>query len=247
MSFIVTVLGCAGMFATRERAASGYLLEIGDANVWLDAGPGTWRNLLGYIDYPNLDAVVLTHRHPDHTTDVFMAYHARVYGQKEALPKIPLLAPGETIDRLLAFSDLDEAFEMVPVAAGDSHELAGARFSFHRMAHPGETVGVRVEYADGVFAYSADTGPDGDLDALTKDADLFICEATFQEGDEGWEGHMLAGEAAEIALRNGVSHLVLTHLPPRRDLGLSLQQAHTDAQGVRIELADDGQRYEVIG
>ncbi|MFP5297626.1 MAG: MBL fold metallo-hydrolase [Actinomycetota bacterium] len=247
MSFTVTVLGCAGMFATRERAASGYLLQIADANVWLDAGPGTWRNLLGYIDYADLDAVVLTHHHPDHTSDVFMAYHARVYGQRDPLPKVPLLAPRETIDRLRAFADLDEAFEVTAVAAGEKRELAGAAFSFHRMAHPGETLGVRVEYGGGVFAYSADTGPDGELDALTKDANVFICEATFQEGDEGWEGHMLAGQAAQIASRNGVMHLVLTHLPPSRDLGLSLQQAHTDAEGVRIELADDGRRYEVIG
>ena len=48
------------------------------------------------------------------------------------------------------------------------------------------------------------------------------------------------------AVRNGVRDLVLSHLPPRRDLGLSLQQAHQNAKGVRLQLADDGQRYEVI-
>lgn len=246
MSFTITVLGCAGMFATRERAASGYLVQFGDFDVWVDAGPGTWRNLLGYIDYPELDAIVLTHDHPDHTTDVFMAYHARLYGQKEALPKIPLFAPQQTLDKLLAFASVDEAFDLHPVTSQQSVELGGATISFHRMAHPGETLGVRVEFDGGVFAYSADSGPDGELDALSKDADVFICEVTFQKGDEGWDGHMLASEAAEIAARNNVAHLVLTHLPPSRDLGLSLQQAHASAEGVKIELADDGKRYEVM-
>lgn len=247
MSFTVTVLGCSAMFATRERAASGYLLQLGNSNVWLDAGAGTWRNLLGHMDYEDLSAVVLSHRHPDHTTDVFQAYHARVYGQKPPLPKIPLWAPQETIDRLRGFAEVDDAFEMHAAAGGDEIEFAGARFSFHHMAHPAETVGVRVEYEGGVFAYSADTGPGGDLVSLTKDADLFICEATFQDHDGPWEGHLHARDAATIARQNNVARLVLTHLPPRRDLGLSLTEAHRDAEGLVMELADDGHRYEVIG
>ena len=99
-----------------------------------------------------------------------------------------------------------------------------------------------------VLAYSADTGVGGDFARLAKDADLFICEATFQAIDEDWEGHMHAAEAAEIAVRYGVRNLVLTHLPPRRDLNLSLTEAHREApNGVTLQLADDGRRYEVGG
>jgi ribonuclease BN (tRNA processing enzyme) len=247
MSFTVTVLGCSGMYATQERAASGYLVEYGDIKVWLDAGSGTWRNLLGHIDYERLDGIVLTHRHPDHTTDIFQAYHARMYGQAEAMPPIPLWAPQETVDRLLGFAAVDESFDMRPIAAGDQFDFEGATFSFHRMAHPAVTVGVRISYGGGVFAYSADTGPDGELGSLARDADLFICEATFQDGDGPWEGHMHASEAAATAKRSNVAHLVLSHLPPRRDLGLSLAEAHHEAEGIKIELAHDGHRYEVIG
>ncbi len=244
----MTVLGSAGTFATRDRAASGYLVQLDDANLWLDAGAGTWRNLLGYIDYPDLGGIVLTHRHPDHTTDVFQAHHALHYGQAEPLPKIPLFAPQETLDRVSAFAQVDESFDLRPVSAGDSVELFGATISFFRMAHIDDTVGVRIEFGGGVFAYSADTGPAGDLDGLTKGADLFICEATYQETDGGrWSGHMQAGEAGRIAMANGVPHLVLSHLPQNVDLGLTLQQASREAKGATIELADDGKRYEVIG
>lgn len=235
------------MFATRHKAASGYLLQYGDTNIWLDAGAGTWRNLLQHIEYRDLHGVVITHRHPDHTTDVFQAMHARRYGQAEPLPQIPLWAPAETIATLEAFStDLEEAFEVRPVTAGDVVGHGGARFSFHSMAHPPETVGVRVEYEGGVFAYSSDTGPGADFSELAKDADLFICEATYQDSDGAWEGHMHATDAARIAAQNDVHQLVLTHLPPDRDLGLSIAEAEREAGGVKVQLADDGQVFEVM-
>lgn len=246
MSFEVVVLGCAGMFATTERAASGYLLRFGGANLWLDAGAGTWRNLLGHIEYPDIGGVVLTHHHPDHTSDVFQAYHARMYGQAEPLPVIPLWAPQETIDRCLAFAEgIGDSFDLRPVSAGDVFDFDGARVSFHDMAHPPQTLGVRVEKDGRVLAYSADTGPGADFSGLIKDADLFICEATFQATDEEWEGHMHSAVAAEVATRYGVRHLVLTHLPPRRDLQQSLDQAIQSSKGMRVELAADGKVYEI--
>ena len=248
MSFNVTVLGSAAMFSTKDRASAGYLLQLDDANLWLDAGGGTWRNLLNEIEYPDLHGVILSHRHPDHTIDVFQLFHARMYGQDEPLRSIPLWAPAETIERLVAYTDhFAESFDLNPIEAGGSFEYTGATFSFFEMAHPPVTLGVRIEYDGRTFAYSADTGVGADFSTLAKDADLFICEATFQESDDDWEGHLHAAEAAEIAARNGVSNLVLTHLPPNRDLGLSLTEAHRAANGVTVQLADDGRRYEVGG
>ena len=247
MSFSVTILGCQGIYATRDRAASGYLLQFGDRNVWLDAGAGTWRNLLSHIDWRDLHAVILTHEHPDHTTDVFQAFHARQYGDPDERPSIPLWAPQPTLAKLKAFSPkIVESFDAQPIKAGDNFDWSGANFSFHEMAHSGtETVGVRVEFEGGVFAYSADTGPGGSFGALAKDADVFICEASFQEKDEKWEGHTSAAQAAEIAAGLGVSNLVLSHLPADRDLGLSLAEAHRNAKGVTVQLASDGQKHEV--
>ena len=77
MTMSLTVLGSSGMYATPERACSGYLVEIDDQTLWLDAGAGTWRNLMRHTDFRDLSGVLLSHRHPDHTTDVFQADHAR--------------------------------------------------------------------------------------------------------------------------------------------------------------------------
>jgi ribonuclease BN (tRNA processing enzyme) len=233
------------MFATRERACAGYLLDVGD-KIWVDAGSGTWRNLLDHVSYQELNGIILTHRHPDHTTDVLQAYHARQYGQAQSLPVIPLWAPQETLDALSSFSkELDDAFELRAVSGGDSVQLGNATIRFIEMAHPGETLGVRVEMDGGVLAYSSDTGDGADFESLAQGADVFICEATSQDSDELWEGHMRASQTGAVAQHLGVKRLVLTHLRPGRDHQLTLNEAKAAAPDIAIELASDGARLEV--
>ncbi len=234
------------MYATRDRAASGYLLETDDNRTWIDAGSGTWRHLQERCDWRDVDAVVLSHRHPDHTTDLFQLYHARQYGDPEPKPRIPLYAPQETIDRLASYTDgLEESFDFVPIDGEDEFEIGDTRFSFTRMAHPAHTVGIRLERSGSVLAYSADTGPGADFKSLAHNADVFVCEATFQENDEDWEGHLHAGHAGKIAAEQECGRLVLTHLPPGRDLSMSLEQAQSGAADVEVALAEDGMRFDL--
>ena len=247
MSLSVTVLGCSGVFQTREQAASGFLIEI-DAGRWLmDAGGGTWRNLLDHVDYRDVDGVLLSHRHSDHTIDILQLFHARHYGDIEApQTKIPLWAPQETIDRLLAFEEsLAESFDVVPIDQDSEISLGRARVTFARMKHPPVTLGVRIESGDGAFAYSADSGIEGDFEAIARGAQILVCEATVQDEDEPWWGHLSASGAGSIAARYGVGRLVLTHLRPGCDRELSLQQARRAAPGIEVELATAGLRLEV--
>jgi ribonuclease BN (tRNA processing enzyme) len=246
VSFTFTVLGSSAMYPTVDRAASGYLVETKDKRVWLDAGSGTWRHLQESCDWRDLDAIVLSHRHPDHTTDVFQGYHARQYGDAEPKPPIPLYAPQETIDRLLSFvEDLGDSFELNPIAPEGEVEVGDARLSFVRMAHPAVTLGIRIENDGSVLAYSADTGAGADFKTLARDADVFVCEATFQDVDEEWEGHLRASQAGQIAAQQGCGRLVLTHLPADRDLAHSLEQAQAMASGVTVALAEDRMRLTV--
>lgn len=246
VSFEVTILGSSGMFATAERACSGYLLEFGGVPIWMDAGAGTWQRLVRHTDYQSLGGIILTHRHPDHTTDVFQCYHARQFGGPEPLDPLPLWTTEETMGRLVGFSnECGDAFDFRTIQGGDRIDVAGSNVSFYAMAHPPETLGVRVEYDGGVLAYSSDTGPDGDFAALAGDANVFICEATFQDVDGGWEGHLSAADAGRIARDVGCACLVLTHLPPGRDHSRSLAEARDAAGGVEVLLAEDGMRLEV--
>lgn len=246
MSLTLTVLGSSGMFQTLDRACAGYLLQVDGANLWLDAGAGTWRNLVQSIDYTDLGGVLLTHGHPDHATDVFQAYHARRYGQPEALDPIPLWAPQETLDRLTMFAKgIDEAFDLKAIASDDEISFRGINLTFVEMAHPEPTLGVRVEHGSAVAAFSSDTGEAADFETLAGGADLFVCEATSQESDDLWEGHLRASQAARIAQHVKVKKLMLTHLRPGRDHSTTLAEAQAAAPGLPIELATDGMRLEL--
>lgn len=245
MTTRLTILGSSARFATADRACSGYLLDVDGHRIWLDAGAGTWQSLLRHCSFEDLEGVVLTHRHPDHATDVFQLQHALLFGPAGRLPSIPLWAPAETLDLLNAYDDLNDGFETNVVAGGSSFEHAGATFRFFAMAHPPETVGVRVESPDGVLAYSADSGDAADFGGLAGGASLFLCEASNQDSDELWEGHLRAAQAGRIAREAGVRRLVLTHLPVGRDLERSLAEARREAGDVTVELAEDGAVYEV--
>lgn len=234
------------MFATTQRAASGYLVDVDGRRIWLDAGPGTWRNMLQLIHYEDLDGVILSHVHPDHTTDVFSCYHALAFGGLEASPKIPLWAPSQVLERICAYAEgVDVAFDLHSIEAGGGFAIGDAMVTLFEMAHPVVTVGVRLEHQGSVFAYTADTGLDGDVLALAKGAGVLLSEATMQNRDGShFDGHMNAAQAAELARDADVARLVLTHLPPGRDLSVSLAEARAAAPGVRAELAFDGQRCE---
>ena len=246
MSLSVTVLGSAAMYATPERSCSGYLIEGAGKKVWMDAGGGTWQRLQRCTAVSDIDAIVLSHRHPDHTIDVLQCFHARRYGGNEPMRKIPLWAPAETIERLKSFSpELEESFDIESVAAGESVKAGDLAFSFFEMVHSAVTVGIRVELEGAILAYTADTGPGGDLDGLTSGAHTLICEATFQDSDKSWEGHMSASQAGTAAARAGIDRLVLSHLPAGRDLDLSLQQATQHFGSADVQLAFDGMRLEL--
>ncbi len=245
MTLAITVLGNSGMFATADRACSGYLVEWDGFKLWLDAGAGTWQSLRSTTDYRELSGVLLTHRHPDHTTDVFQALHARYLGIQGRLPPIPLWAPQGALEVLNSFdSDMDDVFELRSVSGSERLELKETSLSFVPMAHPPETLGVRIETGGRVLAYSADTGPAADFEALAHDADLFVCEATLQ-GGASWEGHLSGTQAGAIAAAVGARKTLLTHLPPEKDHSVTLAEARAAAPSNDIELAEQGRRYEV--
>jgi ribonuclease BN (tRNA processing enzyme) len=246
VSLAITVLGSSGMFATEDRACSGYLVEIGAKRIWLDAGAGTWQHLLDHIRYEDLDGVLLTHRHPDHTTDVFQAYHARWLGGPEPLPPIPLWAPAETLQCVTDFYDVtDEGFVLHEITEDASIQIEDAHFRFFKMAHPPQTLGVRIERDGAVVSYSADSGEDADYAGLAGGADVFICEATLQDSDDLWFGHLRASQAGRIAAKLGAKLTVLTHLPPGRDHARSLAEAQSASGDADILLAFDGLSLDV--
>lgn len=221
----VHVVGSSGTFPSPGHPASGYVIEHEDTRVWCDAGPGTFMSLP--MDSDMIDAVVISHQHPDHCTDVFAAYHAWTY-RPEPRDPVPLLAPKSVWDRMVEFIGKEpRCFDFTPVGSGDSKRIGSLEVEFVAMDHPVPTVGSRWEASNRTMFFTADTGPAGGWARLAEGVDMLLSEASLQgeAHDKAVPHHLTASEAADIARMAGASKLTLTHIPPYLEASRSVAEA----------------------
>lgn len=232
----LTVLGCSGSYgAPPFDACSGYLVRGGGAAVWVDCGNGTLAHLQQHASIEELDAVVLTHQHPDHCVDIYGLHVLMRYVLERA--GLPVFAPEGLEERLGGLVDgWGHAFDWKVVGDGDGVELHDLALRFSRTDHPPPTYAVELG-ADGKrLVYTADTGPGWTVDAFGAGADLVLSEATYQEGHKGVPWHLTAHEAGRDARAAKASRLILTHIWPRFDPALSAKEG-SDAFGEPVTIA----------
>jgi ribonuclease BN (tRNA processing enzyme) len=210
----LTILGCDGSHAGAGGAASGYLVRswTSGTTVWMDAGPGTFANLQRFCDPASLDAIVLSHEHSDHWSDLsgFLSAARHTLGWRR--PPVPVLAaPG--IEARLG-QDADGILTWRTVGDGEGADIGGVRMRFARTDHGPVTLAVRLEGDGATLGYSADSGPQWSLAALGTGLDLVVCEATYTARDEGTLQHMSARQAGANARAAGARRLVVTHRWP---------------------------------
>lgn len=227
------VLGSSGSYPVAGRPASGYLVQEGASRVWLDCGPGTYDALCRLVDPSLVTAIVVSHQHADHVTDLLAAYHAFAYGPQPRT-SVPVLAPRAVIDRIVAFDDpegpddaLYRTFAFDPVADGDTRVLGDLVVTFAAADHSVPTVASAWTNGSRTFAYTADTGPEGTWTRIVDDVDLLLCEATYQgsPGAHAYPYHLTAADAGRIARAGGAARLMLTHIPPHLDVSVSVAEA----------------------
>lgn len=250
----LTVIGCSGSYPGPDSPASCYLLEADhEGRTWrvlVDLGSGALGTLQQYVDPLTLDAVLLSHLHPDHYFDISGLYVIWKYHPAGPRDRIPVygpvgvarqasraygLSPEPGMGTEFDFREYDET----PIHLGPFLVRAT------RVVHPVPAYGLRVEADGRSLAYSGDTGPCDALVDLAKGADLLLAEAAFVEGAENPEDLHLTGTDAGRAARDaGVGRLVLTHIPPWHDRRTALAEARSTYSGP-VELAATGAVFEV--
>jgi ribonuclease BN (tRNA processing enzyme) len=227
------VLGSSGTYPAADAPGSGYLVRTGEAAFLLDVGPGTFLPLAQRMDPGSLDALVISHVHPDHCSDFFAVWHHLAYGPG-ADHRIPVFVPDGAFDRLAAFLGVDdhsdplyEAFDVRTVGQGTEATVAGVTLSFAAADHSVPAAAVRVDDGSARLVYTGDTGPSEAVADLAAGATVLLSEATYvgTREDHDYPYHLTAAEAGALALRAGVERLVLTHLPPHVDRRRSVAEA----------------------
>lgn len=246
MGLSVRVLGCSGSYSGAGLACTGYLVESDATRVWLDAGPGTLANLQQHHQLSEIDAIVVTHEHPDHWLDLAMAYVACRYFLDR--PPMPVYGTAGTLALAAALAgtnDLAPTIAWRTISDGDRVAIGDQQWRFSRTDHPVETLAPRVDSGGRCFAFSADTGDRWSFTHLGDGIDLALCEATFLHADlDPPSPHLSAHQAGAMAAEAGVGRLLLTHLAPGSDAA-SFGAEAAESYGAPVELVAVGQRYEV--
>lgn len=199
-------------------------------------------SLLGHVSVLDVDAVVISHRHPDHLLDLYPFFYARLFHPERPVGLPLFLPPGAFghIEALLSDQggeELARVFDVHEIEPGGSFEVGPFRFSTAPMEHPVPTLGMRIEADGSALAYSADTGPSEDLVALAHGADVLLCEATWLDVPEGAPPiHLSAGQAGAHAESAEAGRLLLTHVRWAPNEQAGVERAAAEFHG-SVELA----------
>ena len=230
MAVQLDVIGSSPAWPNPGGACSGYLV---DARLLLDCGPGVLARLREREPWPTVEAIAITHLHLDHWGDLIPWVWGTLFGPGRQGVEL-FLPPGAadalrpTLAQLGNEDMLERAFEVSEYEPGRAFAVGTLNVTAAPVVHYDvDAYAFRVE--DGrVLAYSGDTAPCEPLERLARDADLFVCEATLERGEdeEDLRGHLSADEAIAAAERAGAKRLLLTHRPQERSLPNGLELAY---------------------
>lgn len=254
---LLTVIGCSGSLSGADGPASCYLLEREEAGrTWrlvLDLGPGAVGALHRRSDPRALDAVLLSHLHPDHCSDLSGLHVYRQHHPDGRAPgRLAVHAPAGAAERIgrahgtSGVADVTDEFAFVALA--DRRAVRVGPFTVLPVAvrHPVPAFGFRVSAGGRTLAYTGDTDSCPALSDLMTGAHVVLADASYQDEHDPEPGvHLSARRAAEAAVAaGGVGRLVLTHLPPWNDPEVSRGEAAQVWPG-EVELAHPGLTVEV--
>ncbi|WP_082208752.1 MBL fold metallo-hydrolase [Corynebacterium argentoratense] len=238
------ILGCSGSVGGPNNPASGYLIhDVEGQDVLIDCGPGILAELQQVAD-PSSVHMLFSHLHADHCLDfpsllVWRRYHP----ERPSKARTLCLGPVETTERLGRISadtygeidDFSDTFNFQPwqayepvfvdrlkVTPSPRHPPRGDLRDAHR-----------VHQNRRIVAYSGDSAYTDELIDCARDADFFLCEATWGDTSEGKapDMHLSGAEAGRIAKLAGAKTLVLVHIPPWADADVAKASAETEFDG----------------
>lgn len=223
----ITVIGCWGGYPAKNEASSGYLLEYEDFRILLDCGSGVLSQLQNHMKPGELDAVVLSHYHPDHVADIGVLQHAALIEQILGSEKKTIPIYGHDLDpsefEKLTYKDITKG---VAYSTDKPLTIGPCTFTFMQTKHPVPCFAMRIEAENRALVYTGDSAYMDELAEFAKDANVLLCESNFYSNMDGTKaGHMTAREAGMLADKADAQLLLLTHLPHFGDLNQLKKEA----------------------
>ncbi len=211
----LTVLGRYGPYPRPGGACPGYVIRDGDTRILLECGAGTLSRLLQVAPLKRIDAIVLSHLHYDHCSDLSVLRYAleQLAARDGIRLPVPVYAPTapQEAHRLLEHP----VFAPHALRQGRRVQIGSLELTFSEMAHPVPAYGMMLAGGDGSrLFYTGDTGYFDALPGLCRGADALLADACFLDADDqgGTPAHMTARQVGRLAKQAGITRIFLTHL-----------------------------------
>lgn len=243
------IIGSGTCVPSLRRASPALAIQVDDKTLLFDGGSGTLRQLLKVgIGFQQIDYILYSHFHPDHTGDLvhflFASKYGPVYQRQEPFFFIGPLGFRDFYEKLKSVygkwivpkSGLMKIVEMDTV----SHAVKKfGNFTLRTcpVKHTERSIGFRIEAQGRTVVYSGDSDYCDGLIELAKDADVLVCESAFPDGMKV-EGHMTPSLAGKVGTLSGCKTLVLTHFYPACDEQDIHGQCRKEYQG-ELVIAED--------
>ncbi len=247
------VIGAGPAYTDRVGASgAAYLVRHGPTALLLDLGQGSFPRLAGAIEPSSLDAVVISHLHPDHFIDLVALRHYLQWQFKPAR-RVRVVAPAGLAVRLDALHGqpgfTSATLDVEDVTPG-TQTIGSLTVEARRVTHTQDSHAYRVARADGAgtgLVYSGDCGRAEDLDALVRPGDTLLSEVSFGPGPvPPGAAHLDAPAVAALANRTGVGTVLLTHLQMGFDETATIESVSSTFPGP-VSLVAPGDQFTVGG
>jgi len=256
------ILGAGGAVPTPTHCPSAYWVGLDGQYLLLDPGPGALVRLVKSglaprgVDQINL--VLLSHLHPDHSVDLIsllFAAHSPICTNTEPLH---IRGPVGLISLLAKLQDIygrwleprNRSLEISEWSEGQVLNLpAGGSVEPFRVNHPQDhlsdhALGYRfTDSAGKIVVFSGDTGACPELNQAARRADLLVVECSVPD-HLATPGHLHPATVGALCADAKPRHVVLTHQYPA---AAALDLVHEVVQYFdgKISQACDGSSYEV--
>lgn len=214
----LTCLGVNGPFPATDGATSGYLVTHADTRLQLDMGSGTLAALCRYTAPEQLTAVLLSHWHYDHCSDVLPLVYRMESLMAQGVAPLEVYAPLDKRALVREALLASPAFRVHDVKPGDCLQLGDVQVQVGLARHPVPAVMYRLTAAGRSLCYTGDTNEVAGLTEFARGCDLLLADGLLPEN--AWaEGkpHLSAVRAAQLAKDAGAGRVIITHLNPAID------------------------------
>lgn len=246
----ITFLGTAGarFVVIRQLLASGGAwLNLGDTQILMDPGPGCLVQVVRRkLDATKLDAIILSHKHLDHSGDINIMIEAMTDGGTKKHGMV--FAPADALDDDPVVLSYLRSYlqDMKVLTEGGSHVVNDVSFKTPvRHKHPVETYGFVFQTPRHTFSWIIDTKYFDDL-AVHYQGDLLIINVVRLKPGAPLD-HLSLPEARRIIEQLKPKAAILTHfgMTMWRAKPWELAQKLTEETGINIIAARDGMTFDL--